>query len=272
MMWRALVLSLCASMAQAGCNDDGPPCEIDGGTYHISLPDGAGPGLPAMIWLHGAGGNGAGVVRENGMSRVFRERGFAVIGANGLDREGRFGTGWSFHPDRPKQRDELAFLTAVADDAAARFGIDRGSILLAGFSIGGSLTSYIACDAPEAFAAFAPVGGGFWRPHPDDCAGPVRLFHTHGWRDQTVPLEGRPLRSGQIYQGDIFVTLQIWRAENGCTLLRPDTFDTGGAFWRRKWEQCAEGTALEFALHPGGHGIPQGWSDMVLDWFEALPE
>ena len=87
-----------------------------------------------------------------------------------------------------------------------------------------------------------------------------------------MPLEGRPLRSGQIYQGDIFVTLQIWRAENGCDLLRPDTFNTDGPFWRRKWEACADGTALELALHPGAHGIPRGWSEMVIDWFEALPE
>lgn len=268
----AAALCLMAGAATASCDDDGPPCEIAGGTYHIALPDAPAQGMPALIWLHGAGGSGAGVVREGGMGSAFRDRGFAVIGANGMEREGRFGTGWYFHPLREKRRDEVAFLRAVADDAAARFGIDRTNILLAGFSVGGSMTSYLACEDPGAFRAYAPVAGGFWRPHPEDCVGPVKLFHTHGWRDQTVPLEGRPLRSGQIYQGDIFVTLQIWRAENGCDLMRADTFDTDGPFWRRKWESCAEGTALELALHPGGHGIPPGWSEMVLDWFEALPE
>ena len=40
-------------------------------------------------------------------------------------------------------------------------------------------------------AAYAPVAGSFWRPHPDmeACAGPVDLLHTHGWRDKTVPLD-----------------------------------------------------------------------------------
>jgi polyhydroxybutyrate depolymerase len=25
------------------------------------------------------------------------------------------------------------------------------------------------------------------------------------------------------------------------------------------------------ALFPGGHGVPAGWADMMLDWYEALP-
>ena len=98
------------------------------------------------------------------------------------------------------------------------------------------------------------------------------MLHTHGWRDGTVPLEGRPLLAGQIYQGDVFAGLQILRELNGCTQLRADKFDTKGKFWRRKWTRCTSGTALEFALHTGGHGVPKGWADMALEWFEALPK
>ena len=152
-------------------------------------------------------------------------RGYAVIGPNGLKRpNSRFGPGWSFHPDRPKQRDELSFMRDIIDDAVKNHGVDRDRILLAGFSIGGSMTSYLACDAPDLARAYAPVGGSFWRPHPamDACAGPVNLLHTHGWRDKTVPLEGRPLGGGRIVQGDVFQAMQIWRATNGCapTALR----------------------------------------------------
>ncbi|GFE63923.1 alpha/beta hydrolase family esterase [Litoreibacter roseus] len=264
----AILAAFClSSAAQAGCNDDGEPCEVDSGTYHIALPenDSATP-RPALVFLHGAGGSGRGALRM----RTALERGYAVIGPNGLEREGsRFGTGWYFHPDRPKNRDELAFVRSVIADAAARFNIDPSEVLLSGFSIGGSTTSYLACADPSLAKAYAPVAGGFWRPHPEECNGPVKLLHTHGWRDQTVPLEGRPLRGGQIYQGDIFVTLQIWRGENGCDGMRADTFDTDGSFWRRRWDTCQNG-ALEFALHQGGHGIPPGWSDMALDWFETL--
>lgn len=272
-----IIATLCATLigtaAQAGCGPDPEPCEVPLGTYHIALPDAAGGDIPALMFLHGAGGSGNGSTRSGSMADNANARGYAVIGPNGLEREnGRSGTSWSFHPDRPQQRDEMAFFLQIADDAAARFGIDRGNIILGGFSIGGSTASYIACQDPTAFAAYAPVGGSFWRPHPTDCAGPVRLLHTHGWKDKTVPLEGRPLGGGSILQGDVWHAMGLWRTENGCDGLRADSFDTSGDFWVRTWEECDAGTALEFVLHPGGHGIPQGWSTYMFDWFEALPD
>ncbi|MCK0120519.1 prolyl oligopeptidase family serine peptidase [Loktanella sp. F6476L] len=269
----ALCLTLVGSTAQAGCGPDPDPCDVPLGTYHIALPDTANGPIPALMFLHGAGGSGTGSTRSGGMADNLNSRGYAVIGPNGLQRENtRFGPGWSFHPDRLQQRNEMAFLLQVAEDAASRFGVDRDAIILGGFSIGGSMTSYIACDDPTAFAAYAPVGGSFWRPHPVDCAGPVQLLHTHGWKDKTVPLEGRPLGNGTILQGDVWHAMGLWRAENGCDGLRADTFDTSGDFWVRTWEECDAGTALEFVLHPGGHGIPRGWSTYMLDWFEALSD
>ncbi|MFN3643677.1 MAG: alpha/beta hydrolase family esterase [Gemmobacter sp.] len=264
----ALVM-LGAGAAAAGCGDAAAACTVAGGAYHIALP-GAPAGAPAVMFLHGAGGSGATVLRHAGMVAAMRARGYAVIAPDGMARAGRFGAGWSFHPGVPGARDEAAFLQAVAADAAGRFGIDRARVLLAGFSVGGSMTSYVACAVPGAFAAYAPVGGGFWRPHPGHCAGPVRLFHTHGWRDTTVPLEGRILGGGAIAQGDIFRGLEIWRAANGCTQMRPDGFRQTGPFLHRVWTACAPGSALEFALHPGAHAVPEGWAPMVLDWFEAL--
>ena len=133
------------------------------------------------------------------------------------------------------------------------------------------MVTYLACEAPESFAAYAPVSGGFWRPHPAGCAGPVRLLHTHGWSDTTVPLEGRFLGGGRFQQGDIFAGLEIWRAANRCPDQRPDAHAATGPFWRRSWTGCAPGSALELALFPGGHTVPEGWADLALDWFEALP-
>lgn len=263
----ALLACLAGTPAKAGCGPSADPCNIASGTYHITLPEGEGP-FAALVFLHGAGGNGEASARQ--FPEAVR-RGYAVIGPDGLPRPRRDRRGWSFHPDRPKQRDEAAFIGAVIDDAVARFGIDRDRVLLAGFSIGGSLTSYLACDHPELARAYAPVAGAFWRPHPalDACKGPVRLFHTHGWRDGTVPLEGRPLRNGAILQGDVFYAMQIWRQANGCDGLKATEFATDEHFWRRRWTECRAG-ALEFALHPGGHEVPRGWADMALDWFEGF--
>ena len=252
-------------------------CTIDEGEYALHLPEpgeaGSQKPIPALLYFHGAGGSGPKAMRNKGMLRTFTDRGYAIIAPSGLKRPNtRFGPGWSFQPFREKQRDELAFAKAILSDVSANHGIDRTRILTSGFSIGGSLVWYLACQDPALSRAYAPVAGAFWRPHPvsADCNGPIKLLHTHGWRDGTVPLEGRPLGGGRIYQGDVFAGLQIMREVNGCDQLRADKFDTSGRFWRRKWTKCTSDSALEFALHTGGHGVPKGWANMAIDWFEAL--
>ena len=67
-----------------------------------------------------------------------------------------WGPGWAFIPQFPPHRDEVAFTREVLDDAERRFNIDRGRVLISGDSIGGSITSYLACWSPDLAAAFAP--------------------------------------------------------------------------------------------------------------------
>ncbi|MDK3074886.1 PHB depolymerase family esterase [Sedimentitalea sp. JM2-8] len=199
------------------------------------------------------------------------ERGYAVLAPTGARQfGGNGGRSWNFLPGRDG-RDEAAFLQDVVDDAARRFGIDTDRVILAGFSAGGFMVNYLACAKPDAFAAYAPVAGGFWRPIPATCAGPIRLFHTHGWKDATVPLEGRYLRNKRFQQGDIFAGLELWRAANACPDEKPSAYSETGPFWRRVWSDCAPGSALELALFAGGHTVPDGWADMVLGWFESQP-
>jgi len=256
------------------CGGPEDACAVSLGTYFAVEPEAAAQTKrPAVIFFHGGGGWGSRIFKLRAeMTRDFTRRGYVVLAPNGKKRPGsRFGPGWAFIPQFEQHRDDLAFTRQILDDAERRFDIDRSRVLITGYSIGGSLTSYLACWDPTVATAFAPVAGGFWRPHPEDCAGPVKLLHTHGWRDKTVPLEGRPLSSVGVEQGDIFQTLQRWRTENNCAKYRADTFVTDGPFWRRIWTHCAEGTALEFALHAGGHSVPAAWANHAIDWFESLP-
>ncbi|CTQ50639.1 alpha/beta hydrolase family esterase [Jannaschia donghaensis] len=269
----SIVLALTAAGPAAACTRDEPACGVPMGDYRVALPDVEGP-IPAVIFLHGAGGTGRGTLGMTGTVKAITDRGYAVIAPDGLPwRSDRSGGIWSFRMDvvRETPRDEAAFFDEVVADAAQRHDVDPDNVILAGFSAGAFMVTSLACDAPESFAAYAPVSGGFWRPHPDSCDGPVRLFQTHGWTDGTVPLEGRPLGNGRYLQGDILEGLSLFRDANGCA--RPDASGkrTTGDFLRRYWT-CDDGTALEFALFPGGHGVPAGWADMMLDWFEGLPE
>lgn len=249
------------------------PCRIAGGSYYASLPAAPPPagGRPVVLFFHGAGGLGTTAIEPSSYLRPFVEAGYVVLGANGEMRpDNPFGTTWSFRPQGTQHRDERAFAEALLTDAARRFAIDRTRLLLTGFSIGGSLVWRIACEEPGFAAAYAPLAGGFWRPHPTNCAGPVDLFHSHGWRDRTVPLEGRPLRSGAIFQGDIFEGLALWRTVNGCKGIRPEAFETGPVFWIRTWNNCESGRELALAIHPGDHdAVPMEWAELARRWFEA---
>ncbi len=260
-----------AALADNACGGAQTPCAVALGSYHAALPDGPAQPRPAVLFFHGAGGSGASILERTSLLRPFVNAGYVVIGVNGLMRPGNaFGTGWSFRPESPAHRDELAYAGQVLDDAARRFAIDRRRVLVSGFSIGASQVWYLACQQPALGAAYAPIAGGFWRPHPAACAGPVDLLQTHGWRDRTVPLEGRPLRGGELMQGDIFEGLQLWRTVDGCGAVRPDSFETGAVFWRRSWTSCASGRELALALHPFDHDdVPKAWAEMARAWFEG---
>lgn len=263
----------CPTVA-ASCGGAGEPCKVPLGDYYVAekpRAEGDTAKRPAVIFFHGAGGSGKEVQGEDSLLRAFVDAGYVAIGPVGLVRPNNsFGTGWSFHPLFPQQRDEREFAHQVLDDATTRFGIDRDKVLMSGFSIGGSLVWYMACKEPKLASAYAPIAGGFWRPLPETCAGPIDLLHTHGWRDQTVPLEGRPIGGGLIYQGDIFDGLKTWREVDGCGKLRADTFDTSGPFWTRTWNTCSSGREMVLALHTGSHDeTPKAWGPMALNWFET---
>ncbi|OIQ44576.1 MAG: polyhydroxybutyrate depolymerase [Roseobacter sp. MedPE-SW] len=268
----ALFLGAWAGPAEAGCGPaDEQACELPQGSYHVDLPEvdevpGAGHSrAPAVMFLHGHGGSGAGTLNNRAMVEGLTARGYAVIAPDALPRSSG-ARSWTFFPGW-QGRDELAFLQEVAADAAERFELDREGMILAGFSAGGFMVNYLACAAPEAFAGYAPIAGGFWRPQPTSCTGEIRLFHSHGWNDAVVPLEGRFLGGGRFQQGDIFAGLELWRETNRCDEHAPSSRWQEGEILGRRWD-CGQGADIEFLLFPQGHQVPSWWSDHMLDWFE----
>jgi polyhydroxybutyrate depolymerase len=160
--------------------------------------------VPVVVHFHGARETAATVTRNQEMMKPFLGRGCAVIASNSLGREGHKGGFWSFIPGRPTLRNKLTFTHQVLDDTVAKFGNDRDQLLLTGFSIGGSLTWYLAYQTPTNLAAYSKIAESFWRPHPTVCSGPIKMLRTHSWVAPTVPLDGRPIWGGLIDQYNIF--------------------------------------------------------------------
>jgi polyhydroxybutyrate depolymerase len=272
MFYRAMLVAQALLLAGPAlaleCGGETHPCEVPRGEYHVALPE-DWQGGPAVLYLHGYGSSGAKVIGNTGFVEAFTARGYAVIAPTALPwREGK-PTDWSVRDGGVYPREDIEFLRDVMADATTRFGVDQDRMLLSGFSRGGSMVWEVACLSPEFAAAYAPVAGGFWLPMTENCAGAVRLLHTHGFADRIVPLEGRKIPNSEfgVAQADIWEGLQLWRRENGCP-SKAARHEVADALWRKSWD-CEDGS-LDLILHAGGHGLPTGWVRMALDWFEGL--
>jgi polyhydroxybutyrate depolymerase len=258
-------LAMGATMAVA-CGST-TPCTIGDGDYYAVLPEGLPKG--GILFLHGWGGDARKEVAIAGTAGVVTARGYVFVAPVGLPyRPDEPVSNWNAELD-PLNRDDVNFLRDVMDDAARRFEFPRSNVMVAGFSLGGMMVWRLACDAPWDYSAFASIAGTLWEPLPDDCAGPVRLAHFHGWNDQVVPLEGRPIPGTDIVQGDVFAALALVRRASGCTSNAPDTTSFDGVSLTRSWTRCASGSSIELNIHGGKHAIPPGWAVMTLDWFES---
>lgn len=267
----AALLFCLIPLAGSACDAD-TGCAIALGEYFLSVPPGVNESEPlkAVIFFHGHRGSGKQVVRNRGLVERFHARGYAVIAPNGSERTGRNGEsvrGWPGYVSANPKRDEIAFIKAMMADLERSYAMDWTHSLVTGFSSGGSMAWYVACMMGDQFGGYAPVAGALRRPRVDGgCpGGPVRLLHIHGFSDQQVPIEGRGIRDW--HQGDVFDSVNLARSWNGCR-SQPDEIKLGEPFRCRLWTSCSSQKDVQLCLHDGGHGMPKGWAELVLDWFE----
>ncbi|KIC51756.1 hypothetical protein [Tateyamaria sp. ANG-S1] len=261
------VLFAFLSLPALACGGPEDACAVPGGSYHMALPESAVP-KGIVMHLHGGGARGQGLL-TSGLAREALARGYVFVAPNGEQPTRRFKRDWSVRGKGLEyDRQDFGFLPDVMADVRARTGVEGGSVLLAGFSRGGSFVWDMACQMPGFADAYAPLAGAFWDDLPVGCDAPVRLFHTHGWNDRVVPLEGRSFGGGAVVQGDVWASLKILRETNGCDARQPERNSFEGDLWFRHWTDCAAGD-IRLMLHPGGHGAPQGWAVRVMDWFEG---
>ena len=259
-----------AFAADAPCGRD-DACQIEGGSYHLLLPEGweTAGSLPAVVFFHGHNSSGRSVFRAGSLKSEFVEKGYAVIAPNGDRQPGRNTRFWPARPNDAGYRDDVAFTLRVLDDAETRVPLDTSRLYVTGFSAGGSMAWMMACYAGGRFDGVVSVAGALRRPVPQaNCPGqPVRALQIHGFTDNQVPLEGRTIRDW--HQGDVYETLGIFRQTNGCR-SNPDTITADQPFRCRIWNSCS-GQPVKLCLHDGGHGLPKGWATIAREWFE-LPQ
>lgn len=262
--WGALLLVVLLS-AYVQAQDCGPesPCEIDGGSYYLRLPEGEGPHR-VLIWYHGHRGSGASIHRSGGLERDFLANGYALLAPNGFQRD----DGVRSYPARDgAPRDDVAFTFEVLRHASQRAALDLDAVYASGFSAGGSMAWLLACEAGDRLAGMVSVAGALRQPNATDCralAG-LPLMQVHGFADAQVPFEGRAIRDW--HQGSVWRTLERARAANQCR-SNPDAIEIADTLRTRLWSESCALAPVRLDVHDGGHGLPPGWTARARAFLE----
>jgi len=230
-----------------GLNSD---CDVASGTYRIFVPKTLENKTkrPAIIYIHGLGGSAERSMQHTSFIRAAKRLGFVLVGVKGLAGQWTFKNG----VDRGHKRNEFKYFSEVTRDLRRRFDVDPRKTVVAGFSIGASMTWYLACSHREKFAGFIPVAGTLWRPQPKRCANKIgEIYHYHGTSDPTFPLAGR--RVHDKWQGDSRDTFNNMYRQDPCSAKLVEEIKFSGQ--RCKLHKNCDGEALQFCVNNSNHEV-----------------
>jgi len=220
--------------------------------------------VPLVLDWHGLGSSGASQQRISGYKALSDQEGFIAAWPNGLENA------WNIGPCCTTSRgvDDLGFAREVVADIQRRACVDPKRIYADGYSMGGGMSYYLACNAADIFAAVAPSAFDLLAAEEEPCAPtrPISVISFRGTSDPIVPYAGgassppNGLNVTIHFQG-AESTFKKWSELNECTGAPQD-----GADGCQTYTQCKEGTEVTLCTKQGGSHDPgdanQGWAFM----------
>ena len=245
-------------------------------TYTVYVPSSYNPQEPAplVIGLHGRYGTGAGHASLTDTNLYAEEHGFIALYPDGLSYGPPGDYGWHYMRGAGLYRedipDDTAFILALVDDLAVDLNIDLNRVYVNGMSNGGFMVHRLACEAPEAFAAFADVAGSGFQGLETLCAqnnnAPVSMLIIHGTADNNVLWNGmmQEIGSRRIYSiVPIAQMVTFWAQYNRCgntpdTEVLPQQGQSPGTEVRvMRVTECQNGAEVVlYGIAGGGHNWP----------------
>jgi polyhydroxybutyrate depolymerase len=174
--------------------------------------------------------------------------------------------------------DDVAYITAVIDDMASRYNVDRRRVFLVGHSNGGYMAHRMACDRSSRIAGIVSLAGAQWkdatRCRPTD---KVSVLQVHGTLDTLVGFGGGPLYPSAKD------TVATWANRNGCLgrltyggkRVDLDSLVPGAETKIEEYTGCAASGAVELWTIEGGSHVPAFtpyWAGAIYDFLMAHPK
>lgn len=193
--------------------------------YHVIASDGPRRDRPVIVFLHGTGGTPTWAAEETQLDRFAVDHSILLLLPEGLPSQPDKRINFLRNPPRwndgsthvgqtrPLEQDDVAFLDAMLDDAANRYGFDTNRILMTGFSNGAGMTFRYASERSSKLAAIAPVAGHCW-VDTGTLTPPVPTLYIIGTLDPLIPFQGGtptlPWPGEPQPRPSVMATLQQW--------------------------------------------------------------
>ena len=164
--------------------------------YLIYIPDSYDSEIdyPLMFVFHGFGGIATQFINNADMRDLAESNNFIVVYPQGLDLGGT-GSHWNCSnpsADNKSDVDDIGFIENLIDQLIVDYPvIDNKRIYAAGYSNGGFMSYYLACNSKK-FAAIGSVAGTMLDDSYQSCNAnfPTAMINIHGTDDFDVPYDG----------------------------------------------------------------------------------
>jgi len=226
-------------------------------SYIMHVPNGYNgtKAVPLVLDFHALGGSGSQEQSSSGYQAIADKQGFIILFPDGIDNA------WNIGPCCTNSRDvdDLGFAKGMVTAVEAQACIDAKRVYATGFSMGGGMSQYVACNAADIFAAVAPSSFDLLIPDEEPCAPsrPISVLAYRGTADTTVPYAGGLGPSGKITFLGAQGSFQRWAMIDGCT--GPTTMD-GDCTYQAT---CDAGVEIGLCVKQGGGHAP---GDANIGW------
>jgi polyhydroxybutyrate depolymerase len=217
--------------------------------------------VPVVFDLHGSGSTASAQEALSGMDATADADGFIVVYPEAVIASGS-GFDWNV-PGQPlpggarvpaSAADDVSFLFRLTYSLPHGWCVDLRRIYVTGFSGGGRMASQLGCDAPNTFAAAAPVSG---LRFPTPCSGvrkmPIVAFH--GTADRVDPYNGGGPR---YWTYSVPEAARRWAANNGCAAVPAQTQPAANVTLSTYTGCQAGATVALYTIAGLGHRWPSG--------------
>ncbi len=220
-------------------------------TYQLYVPPAyrGTKNVPLVFDFHGYGSNAVEQMAYGNYKPEANRDDFLIVAPDGQVPAARH-----FNlTGEPGLQNDVQMVGSLLDHVEATLCVDVHRVYATGMSDGGAMTSVLACQMSDRFAAFGAVAVVL------ACGGPraVPIMAFAGTADPVVPFNGGKVRccGGGTVAGAAS-SMAVWAAHNRCAAKFQDVA-LGPEVTRRTWPGCAPGgSTIFYIITGGGHTWP----------------